>query len=172
MIRLVPTASENTQVRPVLNQDEHFERADEMLKVCCNDGFAAIIRSPLAMGSLSGKYSVDSALPADDIRRDPLAWLRCFMKGGGADPDWLARLASVRDILTSGGSTMVQGALGRIWAQSDLAIPIPGIRSEEQAIENTGAMAFGPLNQDQVAEIDALLREAQFSEDPDHRTGG
>jgi aryl-alcohol dehydrogenase-like predicted oxidoreductase len=44
-----------------------------------------------------------------------------------------------------------------VWARSERAIPIPGIRTVAQAEENARAMAFGPLPAKQMAEIDRLL---------------
>ena len=72
----------------------------------------------------------------------------------------LAKLDAVRDILTSGGRTLAQGSLAWIWARSPMTVPIPGIRTVAQAEENAGAMAFGPLTAEQVAQIDALVGRA------------
>ena len=40
---------------------------------------------------------------------------------------------------------------------SPKTIPIPGFRTVKQVEENSGAMQFGPLHADQMAEIDRLL---------------
>ena len=45
--------------------------APEMLALCRREGLAGIVRNPLAMGLLSGKYGAESRLPADDIRAGP-----------------------------------------------------------------------------------------------------
>ena len=37
--------------------------------------------------------------------------------------------------------------------------PIPGFKSVRQAEENAGAMAFGPLTPEQMAQIEDLLRK-------------
>lgn len=55
-------------------------------------------------------------VPPDDIRRHPPAWLRWF-HNGSPDPAFLARREAVRDILTSNGRTLAQGALAWIWAR-------------------------------------------------------
>ncbi|WP_181798546.1 aldo/keto reductase, partial [Streptomyces sp. WELS2] len=75
----------------------------------------------------------------------------------GADPRWLARIDAVRDILTSGGRTLAQGALAWLWARSPRTVPIPGFRTVAQAEENAGAIAKGPLTAGRLAEIDHLL---------------
>ena len=41
---------------------------------------------------------------------------------------WVDSMA-VREILTSGGRSLVQGAIAWMWGRSSAAIPIPGIRT-------------------------------------------
>ncbi|MDA4845381.1 aldo/keto reductase [Hoeflea poritis] len=134
-----------------------FQQAPEMLEICHQNDFAALIRLPLAMGLLSGKYTPESRLPKDDIRSAGPDWQRYFLRSGGANREWTERLEAIREVLTSSGRTLVQGALAWIWAQSDRAVPIPGIRNEEQARENLTAIEFGPLTATQVDEINAIL---------------
>ena len=69
----------------------------------------------------------------------------------------LARLDAIREILTGGGRTLAQGALAWIWARSEKTIPIPGFKSVTQVEENAGAMAFGPLDDSGMGEIEGLL---------------
>lgn len=134
-----------------------FEDAPEMLAICERFDFAGIVRLPLAMGFLTGKYSPHSRLPADDIRSKPPQWLRYFEEGGHGAREWCATLDAVREILTAKGRTLAQGALAWIWARSTCTIPIPGIRTVAQAEENIGAIEFGPLSANQMAEIAELL---------------
>jgi len=70
---------------------------------------------------------------------------------------FLARIESVREVLRSGGRTLAQGAIAYLWGRSDKTIPIPGCRTLAQVEENAGALAFGPLTTDEVAEVDKLL---------------
>jgi aryl-alcohol dehydrogenase-like predicted oxidoreductase len=109
------------------------------------------------MGFLSGKFAASGPLPGNDIRSRPPAWLRYFDAGGRAAPEWTKRLNDIKEILTSGGRTPAQGALAWIWARSDRAIPIPGVRTIAQVRENLGAIKFGPLEADQMMEIEKLL---------------
>ena len=134
-----------------------FEDAPKMLEVCDTHDYAGIVRLPLAMGFLSGKFTRDSRLPRDDIRSNPPAWLRYFEEGGGAAPHWTNRLAGIKEILTSGGRTLAQGALAWVWGRSERTIPIPGVRTVAQVEENIGAIKFGPLEPDHMREIDRLL---------------
>ncbi|MFD5483582.1 aldo/keto reductase [Streptomyces hawaiiensis] len=131
--------------------------APAMLRLCEEAGLASINRSPLAMGLLAGKRRDRQPLEAGDIRSRPPAWLRGFGDGSGADPEWLARVDALREVLTSEGRTLAQGALAWLWARSPRTIPIPGFRSVAQAEENAGALAKGALTGAQLVEVDRLL---------------
>jgi aryl-alcohol dehydrogenase-like predicted oxidoreductase len=118
---------------------------------------AGIIRGPLAMGLLTGKYKAAGGIGEADVRgQNSPDWMRYF-KDGVPNAEWLGQLEAVREILTSGGRTLVQGALAWLWARSDNTIPIPGARTVAQVEENCGAMAFGPLARDAMAEIEGIL---------------
>ena len=81
-----------------------------------------------------------------------------YFKDGQASSEFLKKIEAVREILTSDGRTLAQGALAWLWARSETNIPIPGFRTVKQVEENAKAMQFGPLTQSQVEEIDALIR--------------
>jgi aryl-alcohol dehydrogenase-like predicted oxidoreductase len=140
----------------VQHQLNVLEDAPAMLAVCDTHDLASVNRGPLAMGLLSGKYGPQSRLPVDDVRGDSPSWMTYFRDGRPA-PAFLARLDAIRDILTSGGRTLAQGALGWSLARNRHTVPIPGIRTPGQAEQNAGALTRGPLDPAQVAEIDALL---------------
>ena len=108
------------------------------------------------MGLLSGKYTASSRVAADDVRSFSPEWLRYF-DNGVPSREWLAKRDAVREILTSEGRSLVQGAIAWLWARSPVAIPIPGIRTVAQARENAAAVQFGPLTARQMDEIEGLL---------------
>jgi aryl-alcohol dehydrogenase-like predicted oxidoreductase len=136
-----------------------LQDAGAMLEVCERLGLASVNRSPLGMGLLSGKFRAGSRLSADDVRGDEPAWMKYF-RDGRPSPEWLARLDAVREVLTAGGRTLVQGALAWIWARSGRTVPIPGFRTVRQVEENAAAMQTGPLESGQLAEVDVLLDRA------------
>ena len=129
----------------------------EVIALCEKYNLAAINRGPLAMGLLTGKYSVSTSPSVDDVRGEKSPeWMKYF-KDGRPNPEWLKKMESVREILRSNGRTLAQGALAWLWARSEQTIPIPGFRTVKQVEENCGALQFGPLESNQMQEIEAIL---------------
>jgi aryl-alcohol dehydrogenase-like predicted oxidoreductase len=122
----------------------------EMLALCEELNLASINRSALARGALSGKYTKETIFPQNDVRNDE--WSRDHFFTPTLD-----QLDKIREILTSNGRSLVQGALAWIWARSEKTIPIPGFKTVAQVQENAKAMEFGPLTAEQMKEIDRLL---------------
>lgn len=152
-----------------------FQDSPDMLEVCDAAGLTAVARLPLGMGFLSGKITPNTQLPHNDVRAsnlkglsisggDPRAqrrfWLRFFGEKGAARPDWYDKLASVREVLTSNGRTLAQGALCWIYARSPKTIAIPGSRTVSQLEENLASLDFGPLTTEQMSEIESILDRA------------
>ena len=136
-----------------------LEDAPQLVKLCEENQMASINRSPLAMGFLSGKFTASSVISNQDVRGAGHSWVPYF-KDGRPTPEFLAALDCVREVLTSNGRTLVQGALAWIWGKSDVTVPIPGFKTIAQVEENSKAMEFGPLSQKQMDEIDVLLLRA------------
>lgn len=80
-----------------------------------------------------------------------------YFRDGKPNPEWHQKVEAIREILTSNGRTLAQGALAWLWGRSEQTIPIPGFRTVQQVEENAAAMALGPLASDQIEEIDRLL---------------
>jgi aryl-alcohol dehydrogenase-like predicted oxidoreductase len=132
------------------------EDAPAMIALCEERGLASVNRSPLAMGMLTGRYDENTRFDPRDLRAHRVEWQEYFVDGR-PNPAWLARLAAVREVLTSGGRTPAQGALAWIWARSPVTVPIPGVRTVAQAESNAAALQHGPLTAGQLAEVDRLL---------------
>ena len=134
-----------------------FEDNPAVLELCERENLAAINRGPLAMGLLTGKYTSNTQPSADDVRGvNSPAWMKYF-QNGKPSPEYLTKLDAVRQVLTSGGRTLSQGALAWLWARSPTTLPIPGFRTVAQVTENCGALKLGPLTSAQMAEIGGLL---------------
>jgi aryl-alcohol dehydrogenase-like predicted oxidoreductase len=127
-----------------------FEGCKEVLELCETQNLASLNRTPLGMGILTGKFSRKSSVPDDDVRS---SW--DFSHGDVADK--IESLSKIRDILTSEGRTLAQGALCWLWGISNKTVPIPGFKNTEQVKENAGAMNFSPLHKSQIDEIESLL---------------
>ncbi len=149
--------AEGEHCTAVQNQMNVLDDTARMIAVCEELNLASVNRGPLAMGLLTGKYQGERTLGADDVRgTNAPAWMKYF-KEGKPSLEWLQKMEAVRDILTSGGRTLAQGAIAWLWGRSQKTIPIPGFRTVAQVEENCGAMRFGPLNAAQMEEIDRIL---------------
>ncbi|UCG03781.1 MAG: aldo/keto reductase [Candidatus Heimdallarchaeota archaeon] len=111
---------------------------------------AGLIKGPLGSGILTGKYKDDSKLPNNHLLHSII-----FDQGRIAKVRTL--LEEIHEILIDDGRTLAQAALGWIWAQNDMLIPIPGFRNMIQVEENVKAMEFGPLSRKKVSQINKVL---------------
>jgi len=139
--------------------------APKIQKVVHSNQWQALIRSPLAMGILSGKYSNGQRMPADDIRSQSLQWMQ-YYSNSQPNPQYLDRFDNIRELLQTGGRTPAQGALAWLWGKSPQNIPIPGARTVEQIEGLAAAVALGPLPDQVMDDIESLVeREKDWSED-------
>jgi aryl-alcohol dehydrogenase-like predicted oxidoreductase len=122
-----------------------FDDAPEMLALCEEEDLASVIRVPLLMGILTGRWHRGGSLPDSDRRSDGFRDERFLQM--------LDRAESLRPILTRQGRTYVQGALAWIWRRSSRTVPIPGFRSVAQVEELVGALRHGAMSQ---ADFDAV----------------
>ena len=90
------------------------------------------------------------------MRGSGAAWLTAFDPDGRPRQEFLDGLTAIRELLTSDGRTLVQGALGGSGPQPT-TVPIPGFKTVAQAEENAGALQHGPLPPARIAQIDELL---------------
>jgi len=130
--------------------------APNMQAVVEDKGLLPLIRSPLAMGLLSGKYTTDSSMPSNDIRSTKQDWTGYYIDGK-PNPEYMNRLEAVRELLQTGGRSLVQGALGWLWGKSMNNVPVPGARTVKQVEGLAAALTFGALPQDVMSEIQSLL---------------
>lgn len=124
----------------------------EMRGLCAEHNLAGINKDPLNKGILTGKFTTQASFPADDIRSQ-----------ANFEDERIARrlqtVEALRDVFTSGGRSMAQGALAYIWALDDRMVPIPGFKTVQQVQDNAGAMAFGPLSQDELRQVQTIVSE-------------
>jgi len=122
-------------------------------------GLVALLRSPLAMGLLTGKYDATTVMPDRDVRSVNNA-KRDYFQDAKPAADHLRNLAAIRELLQTDGRTLAQGALCWLLAKSPHNLPVPGARTAAQAEENARAVTFGPLPNSVMAEIETLIDRA------------
>ena len=125
--------------------------AVEMLDVCVVNGMASINKKPLAGGFLADKFTQATQFPENDLRSSiDMSSARITTR--------LTQIDALREILTSDGRTMAQGALCWNLARSSHTIPIPGFKNEHQVRDNAQALEFGQLTNEQMLEISNILQ--------------
>lgn len=124
----------------------------DMRQLCADFNLAGINKDPLNKGILTGKFNSQSVFPQDDIRSRVRFNEKLIVSR-------LNTVDALRDILTANGRTMAQGALAYIWALDERMVPIPGFKTVHQAQENAAAMEHGPLNANEIAQIQAIVAE-------------
>jgi aryl-alcohol dehydrogenase-like predicted oxidoreductase len=113
-----------------------------LLARCKELGIRLIAYSPLEMGLLTGKYGPAHLPPGNRA-------LRYASIVGRLDP-LLKLLTELGQ--DHGGKSNAQVALN--WVMAKGALPIPGAKNSEQALENAGALGWS-LTSDQVASLDS-----------------
>jgi aryl-alcohol dehydrogenase-like predicted oxidoreductase len=129
-----------------------LEGNHELPEMCNNLDLGIIVRRPLGMGLLSGKLKAGHQF-ADNDMRTRFKW----NLESGKQAKQLAQLETIKEWLTTGGRSLVQGALGWLWAFNENLVPIPGFKTVTQVKENVGAMQFGALPQTAMHEIKRIL---------------
>jgi aryl-alcohol dehydrogenase-like predicted oxidoreductase len=147
----------------VLSELNVFRNTPEIVSLCEKKQLLNMNKAPLAMGLLSGKYTLQTPrLPENDVRTASPEWL-IYFKNGKAVPEFTKKLARICEILTEDGRTLVQGSLGWIWARSPVTLPIPGFKTVRQVEENVKALEYGPLKPSQMKAIDEILGTRNFT---------
>ena len=141
-----------TAIQHFMNMARQRDDLPQILEACEEFDQASIIRSPLVMGMLTGKFNVDMIFPEDDVRS---RWdLRA-----GRTPQNIQRVETVRKMFVEAGDprTPAQIALAWIWTRNHRTIPIPGFKTVTQVQENIQAMEFGLLSDEQMRAIDEIF---------------
>jgi len=124
----------------------HRTPEENGVKAACDElGVKILAYSPLAQGALTGKYSASNlpSGPRANIFKDRVTEVEPL----------LAALKEIGE--ANGDKTAGQVALN--WVMCKGAIPIPGARSEKQALDNAGAMGWR-MSDEEVARLDDASR--------------
>jgi pyridoxine 4-dehydrogenase len=147
--RGIPLASNQIQLSLL-----YTHPVDNGLLQACNDlGVKVLSYSPLALGMLTGKYSVDN--PPSGPRKSLFQSLQ-------ATPDYDNLLATMRDIAGAHGVTATPSQVALNWTRAKNTIPIPGARTLSQVQQNYAALDWD-LSSPEVAALDkAAVKVTSF----------
>lgn len=130
--------------------DRHIER-DGLMSYCNEEGIKVIAYSPLAMGILTGKYTVSNpprGTRAARYNREYLAKLQPML-------NTMARIGNSHE-----GKSSAQVALN--WVIQKGALPIPGAKNARQVEQNMGATGW-QLTNDEIALLEEMSKDFQKS---------
>jgi len=122
----------------------------DIFPYCLENDIGVIVRGPLAMGILTGKFNPDTQFGEGDFRRrwqenpeEREIYLQDLGKVDGLRP-----LAEDR--------TLAQLALQFVLAHPAVTVVIPGAKTVRQLKDNVGAALLPPLPPEELAHIDAI----------------
>jgi aryl-alcohol dehydrogenase-like predicted oxidoreductase len=123
----------------------------EIFPYCLEHDIGVIVRGPLAMGILTGKFKADIQFPEGDFRRN---WhvnpeeYQIFL-------DDLGKVEQLRKLPREG--TLAQLALQFVLAHPAVTTVIPGAKTVDQLEQNVAAGLMPPLDKDLLTQINAIV---------------
>jgi aryl-alcohol dehydrogenase-like predicted oxidoreductase len=122
----------------------------DIFPYCLENNIGVIVRGPLAMGILTGKFKADSQFPEGDFRQ---RWQN--------DPEehqtYLDDLAKVEKLKPlAQNRTLAQLALQSVLAHPAVTTVIPGAKTVRQLNDNVGAALRPALGNDELAQINTI----------------
>ena len=132
----------------------------EVDPVCRANGIGQLVWSPLAQGVLTGKYTADSAPPADS---------RAASEQGSAfisrwlQPEVLSAVAQLRPLADEMDLTVAQLSLAWVLANDNVSAAIIGATRPEQVAGNIKASGID-LDADIKARMDAILADVAVTD--------
>jgi aryl-alcohol dehydrogenase-like predicted oxidoreductase len=124
----------------------------ELFPYCQENGIGVIVRGPLAMGLLTGKFAAADTFPEGDFRRswiDDPAQHEQFLRD-------LALVEQLREVVPEGQS-MAQFALRFVRSHPAVSTVIPGAKDRRQAESNSAAGLLPLLSAQESAVVDRLV---------------
>jgi aryl-alcohol dehydrogenase-like predicted oxidoreductase len=119
------------------------------LAYAAESGIGFIPYSPLAQGLLTGKFTKDSVIPEDDVRK----WLNNPLFAPGAFEQALAKVGKLKAVAAKYGKTSGQTALNWLAAKPGVTTIIAGAKTREQVRENVGGAGW-KLGEADIAALD------------------
>jgi 1-deoxyxylulose-5-phosphate synthase len=142
--------------RFVSSQPEYsmlWRKAEQVIPLCRREGISQVVWSPLAQGTLTGKYTPGAPAPADS--RAAHRAMGSTM-GRFRSDEVLTAVARLRPIAEGLDLTMAQLALAWVLQEGNVASAITGASRPDQIDENVGASGV-TLDAEVMARIDEAL---------------
>jgi aryl-alcohol dehydrogenase-like predicted oxidoreductase len=125
----------------------------ELIQLCAENGISQLVWSPLAQGTLTGKYEPGEApKPGTRAASPSMGWSMDRFR----DDDVLEAVQRLRPIADRLEITMAQLALAWVLREPNVASAIVGASRPEQVEENAAASGI-ELDEDTLREIDEAL---------------
>lgn len=124
----------------------------ELLPYCEDNGIGVIVRGPLAMGLLTGKYSASETFAEGDFRR---AWIEDPEQNEQFHDD-LETIEALREVIPP-DEPMAEFALRFVLSNEVVSTVIPGARHRRQAEANAAAAAKPRLSTDEQQAVDEIV---------------
>ena len=125
----------------------------EIFPYCLEHDIGVIVRGPLAMGILTGKFTQDSRFPDGDFRRN---WHENPDEHQIFQED-LEKVARLREIADS--QSLAQLALKFVLAHPAVTTVIPGAKTVDQLDQNVEVGLLPPLTADKLSAINDVVPE-------------
>jgi aryl-alcohol dehydrogenase-like predicted oxidoreductase len=122
----------------------------EIFPYCTEQDIGVIVRGPLAMGILTGKFTADWTFADDD-------WRRRWQETPEERETFLQDLEKVERLCPlAKDRTLAQLALQFVMAHPAVTAAIPGAKNPRQLRDNVQAALLPPLTDKELAQIDAI----------------
>jgi aryl-alcohol dehydrogenase-like predicted oxidoreductase len=122
----------------------------DIFPYCLENGIGIVVRGPLAMGILTGKFNPNSKFGEGDFRRrwhDNVKEHQIYL-------DDLAKVERLKPLAQN--RTLAQLALQFTLAHPAVTTVIPGAKTNKQLTDNLGAALLPSLTREELAHIDAI----------------
>ena len=123
----------------------------EIFPYCQENDIGVIVRGPLAMGILTGKFSIESRFPERDFRRN---WHE-NSKENSIFLDDLGKVDQLREVV--GEQSLAQLALQFVLSHPAGITVIPGAKTVQQLEQNVAVGHMPPLSREVLDQIDAIV---------------
>ncbi|WP_347226958.1 aldo/keto reductase [Streptomyces carpaticus] len=129
----------------------HRTLEDGVLDAIGETGTSLIAFSPLAQGLLTDRYL------SGEVPQDSRMAVGHFLKRDALSPERLTLLRSLNEVAAGRGQTLAQLALSWVLRDPRVVSVLIGASSVAQLDQNLAALEAGPLTEDELTRIDALL---------------